>query len=318
MYQTKVSTPDITILLDPSAALAMRGGLEPHPQEYHLLMKSLERIFIEARTSDVLSVSHYHYDHVRPGFTDFRYNLSSREELQRIFEGKLVFAKDNREHVNASQRKRGFYFERDVKGVAEEIRWSDGKAFSFDETNVLCSRPLPHGPIETNLGYVIATTIEHLDTRMLFAPDVQGPLVKDTLDYMLSLQPDVAIVGGPPIYLNRFSDSQKQSALSSLRLLASRVSLLIVDHHLMRSNEWDIWLHPVMEEARKAGNEVKTMAEMAGLEIASLEAKRKDLYSLDPPSTEFMTWVEATDEYKSRNLPPLNRSETTDQSHPAK
>ncbi|MFW9799938.1 MAG: hypothetical protein ACFFD9_05850, partial [Candidatus Thorarchaeota archaeon] len=272
---TKVSTPDITILLDPSAALAMRGGLEPHPQEYRLLMKSLERILTEARTSDVLSVSHYHYDHVRPGFTDFRYNLSSREELQRIFEGKVVFAKDNREHVNASQRKRGFYFERDVNGVAEEIQWSDGKAYSFGETKVRYSHPLPHGPVETNLGYIIATTIEHLDTRVLFAPDVQGPLVEDTLEYILSQEPEVAIVGGPPIYLNRFSDSQKKSALSSLKLLASRVPLLIVDHHLMRSNEWDTWLNPVMAEASKAGNDVKTMAEMAGLEIACLEAKRK-------------------------------------------
>ncbi|MFQ5831778.1 MAG: hypothetical protein ACE5H4_03660 [Candidatus Thorarchaeota archaeon] len=309
---TKVSTPDITIMLDPSAALAMRGGLEPHPQEYRALMKSLERIFVEARNSDILSVSHYHYDHVRPGFTDFRYNLSSREELQRIFEDKLVFAKDNREHVNASQRKRGFYFERDTKGVVEEIRWSDGKAYSFGETNVLHSHPLPHGPVDTSLGYVIATTIEHSDTRILFAPDVQGPLVKDTLEYMLSQNSDVAIVGGPPMYLNRFRKSQKQSALSSLKLLASRVSLLIVDHHLMRSDNWEAWLYPVMAEASKTGNELKTMAEIAGVEVSCLEAKRKELYSMHPPGAEFMNWVKATDEYKSGNLPPMDRPDTTD------
>ncbi|MFW9799391.1 MAG: hypothetical protein ACFFD9_03070, partial [Candidatus Thorarchaeota archaeon] len=77
-------------------------------------------------------------------------------------------------------------------------------------------------------------------------------------------------------------------------------------------------VNPVMAEASKAGNDVKTMAEMAGLEIACLEAKRKDLYSMDPPSTQFMNWVKATDEYKSRNLPPLNPSDTTDQSDPVK
>ncbi|GAF81471.1 unnamed protein product, partial [marine sediment metagenome] len=140
---TLVTTPDVTILLDPSAALARRNGLEPHPLEYQALLRSLERIFVAARRADVLSISHFHYDHVRPGFTDFQYIFSSREELKRMFESRKVFAKDNRENINTSQRRRSFFFQREMKEVATELQWADGKTFTFGETTVKYSQALP-------------------------------------------------------------------------------------------------------------------------------------------------------------------------------
>ncbi|UCH04808.1 MAG: hypothetical protein JSW05_01220 [Candidatus Thorarchaeota archaeon] len=309
---TMVSTPDVKLLLDPSAALAMRGGLEPHPREYHRLMKTLEQIHEEARQADVLSVSHYHYDHVRPGFTNFRYNQSSRDELQRMFQDKIVFAKDNRENVNPSQRRRGFFFEKDVSGVAEEIRWADGQSYTFGETTVSHSHPLPHGPIDTDLGYIIATTIEHAESRVLFAPDVQGPVVSDTLSFILSNNPNAAIIGGPPVYLKRFEDSHRDAALTSLMELASRIPLLIVDHHLMRSKDWRDWLEPVTNAASKAENRLVTVAETAGLEPHCMESIREDLYSMYPPSPGFMDWVNATEKYKVRHLPPIGPPDIPD------
>ncbi len=309
---TMVSTPDVKLLLDPSAALAMREGREPHPREYHRLMKTLEQILVEARRADVLSVSHYHYDHVRPGFTNLRYNLSSRDELQRMFQDKIVFAKDNRENVNPSQRRRGFFFEKDVSGVAEEIRWADGQSYSFGETTVSHSHPLPHGPIDTDLGYVIATTIEHAGSRILFAPDVQGPVVSDTLSFIISGSPDAVIVGGPPVYLKRFKDTHRHAALTSLMELAVRIPVLIVDHHLMRSKDWKEWLAPVTNAASKARNRVSTMAEIAELETHCMESIRENLYSMYPPSPEFMNWVNSAEKYKTRNLPPIGPPDIPD------
>jgi hypothetical protein len=292
----------------------MRERREPHPREYHRLMKTLEQIKVEARQADILSVSHYHYDHVRPGFTNFRYNLSSRDELQRLFQDKIVFAKDNRENVNPSQRRRGFFFEKDVSAVAEEIRWVDGQSYSFGETTVSHSPPLPHGPLDANLGYVIATTVEHAGNRLLFAPDIQGPVVSDTLSFMLSINPDAAIVGGPPIYLKRFEASHRHAALSSLTELAARTPILVVDHHLMRSKGWSEWLDPVISAASKAANRVITMAEAAGFDPYCMESIREDLYSMYPPSPEFMNWVDASDEYKVGNPPPVGPPDIADDS----
>ncbi|MGY5853432.1 MAG: hypothetical protein RTU92_07715 [Candidatus Thorarchaeota archaeon] len=303
---TKIVTPDITLLLDPSAALSMRHSLEPHPMEYQTLMHTLQSIFVAARQADVISISHYHFDHVRPGFTDFRYTFSSLEELQRIFEGKHVIAKDNRERINPSQRRRGFYFERDVRDIVERIDWSDSKRFEFGDTTVSCSHPLPHGPDDTRLGFVIATTIEYGDKRVLFAPDVQGPVSVDTCRYILSCKPDLAIVGGPPIYLSRFLNRDREAAMNSMKTLSTSISTLIIDHHLMRNEEWSTWLQPVYHEANQAGHKVSTMAEFAGLENQCLEAKRPQLYREQPPSEVFLHWVESTDEYKQTHLPPFS------------
>jgi predicted metallo-beta-lactamase superfamily hydrolase len=302
---TKVETPDTTIILDPSAALAKRHGLEPHPFEYQKLVEVLESIFMESRKADILSISHYHYDHVRPGFTNYRYNFSSREELQRLFEDKLVFAKDYREKINPSQRRRGHYFKKDVSGVAKEIRWADNKQFTFGHTSISYSQPLPHGPANTRMGYVLATIIEYGETRIVFAPDVQGPVVSNTLDFLLSCNATVLIVGGPPIYLSQWAQSDSNIALNALSKLAVSTPTLVIDHHLMRSNEWKQWVQPILNASSAKENKVLTMAELANREVRCMEAERSELYISAPPSEDFMNWAKASDEYKIHNMPPL-------------
>jgi predicted metallo-beta-lactamase superfamily hydrolase len=302
---TKVKTPDITIILDPSAALAKRHGLEPHPFEYQKLLEVLDTIFVESRKASILSISHYHYDHVRPGFTNYRYNFSSREELQRLFEGKLVLAKDYREHINPSQRRRGHYFKKDVSKVVKNIEWVDNQVFTFGDTTITYSQPLPHGPANTRMGFVLATVIEHEETRIVFAPDVQGPVVNTTLDFLLSKDADVMIVGGPPIYLSQWEKSDSDKALHALSKIALSTHFLVVDHHLMRSNSWRNWLQPIKKTSSEWGHKVLTMAELGNREIRCMEADRPDLYTSASPSEDFMNWTKASDEYKMRNMPPL-------------
>jgi len=302
---TEVITPDIHLLLDPSAALAKRHNLEPHPLEYKTLQSQLSDIRESASKADALSISHYHFDHVRPGFINCLYNLSTRDERKEMFRDKLVFAKDNREKINPSQRRRGFYFEKDVSEVVEKIEWSDDRVYEFGETKISFSHPLPHGPANSRLGYVIATTIEHSENRFVFAPDVQGPLEKESLHYILSMNPDLAIVGGPPVYLTRFTDSDKERALFSLVSLASAVPLLVVDHHLLRDSKWDEWIRPVVNASERAENRVLTMAELGGHEVSTYEADREELYRQNPPSDDFIEWTKTKEDYKIKHLPPI-------------
>ena len=302
---THVVTPDVSVLLDPSVALAKRYNLEPHPTEYIALKKSLELIMTTASESDVLSVSHYHYDHVRPGFENHQYNLSKKNERVEMFRDKIVFAKDNRENINPSQRRRGFYFEKDIKDVVKKIEWADDRSFKFDDTRITYSPPLPHGPANSRLGYVLATLIEHSSARFMFAPDIQGPIVHDTLQYILMLAPDLLIVGGPPIYLSRFTNTERETAQNSLVVLAATVPTLVVDHHLIRDISWRGWMASVIASAEKSGNRVLTMAELRGVENSPLEAERDLNYRADPPSDEFMNWAQATDEYKAKHPPPI-------------
>ncbi len=302
---TFIKTPDISILLDPSAALSKRFGLEPHPMEYERLSRALDRIFVHARQADILSISHYHYDHVRPGFTNFQYNFSSLEELERMFEGKMVFAKDNRENINSSQRRRGHLFEKDVSAVVESIKWSDGETFQFGETTIVHSPALPHGPDGTRLGFVVATTIIHNRTRVMFAPDVQGPVSERSLRYIESQHPRLLIIGGPPIYIGRFNDDMRTRARLSLETLVKQTSVVVVDHHLLRTGDWNKYLGPVREQCAMNKHKLITMAELGGFPIECLEAKRKKLFREQPPSPEFMHWMQSTDEYKKTHRPPV-------------
>ncbi|MFX1604714.1 MAG: hypothetical protein ACFFDD_02295 [Promethearchaeota archaeon] len=302
---THVVTPDISILLDPSVALAKRYNLEPHPTEYLALKNALATIKRIAADSDVLSISHYHFDHVRPGFDNQLYNLSTRNERKEMFAGKIVLTKDNRENINPSQRRRGFYFEKDIRNLAAKIEWADDRSFNFNDTKVTYSPPLPHGPENSRLGFVLATIIEYSGSRFMFAPDVQGPIVQDTLQYILLVAPDLLIVGGPPIYLSRFTDKERLLARNSLVVLASTVPTLVIDHHLMRDKAWNDWISPILSASEKADNKVLTMAELSGSENLLLEAEREVLYKTDPPNEEFMNWAQATEEFKLKHPPPV-------------
>lgn len=303
---TRVVTPDINILLDPSAAIAKRYKLEPHPEEYIALKKSLTKIISAAEAADVLSVSHYHFDHIRPGFENRVYNLSTRNERRTMFSGKTVLTKDYRENINPSQRRRGFYFEKDVQEVVTNLEWADDRTFRFNDTEVTCSPPLHHGPIQSPLGYVLSTLVEYSSKRFMFAPDVQGPVMPDTLQYILQCVPDVLIIGGPPTYLSKFKDNERDVALNSLVVLASTIPTLIVDHHLMRDRNWELWIVPVLKAAEKSGNKVLTMAELLGVENMCLEALREELYRNNPPNEEFMNWTHASEEYKLKHPPPVD------------
>ncbi|MBY8997436.1 MAG: hypothetical protein KGD60_06875 [Candidatus Thorarchaeota archaeon] len=302
---THVVTPDISILFDPSVALAKRYNLEPHPTEFLALTNSLAKIMQAAAKSDILSVSHYHYDHVRPGFENHLYNLSTKSERREMFSGKIVLTKDNRENINPSQRRRGFYFEKDVKEVVTKIEWADNRSFKFNNTKVTYSPPLPHGSTNSRLGYVLATLVEFSGSRFMFAPDVQGPIVQETLQYILQVAPDLLIVGGPPIYLFRFTDKEREAAHNSLTVLASTIPTLVVDHHLMRDRTWKDWMLPVLKASEKAGNRVLTMAELSGEENMLLEAEREMHYKTEPPSEKFMNWAQASEEFKLKHPAPL-------------
>ena len=302
---TLVRTPDVSILFDPSAALANRYALEPHPLEYQELTRKLETIRSYAKESDVLSISHYHYDHIRPGFENYLYNICKRNERKEMFTGKIVYAKDNRENINNSQRRRGYYFVKDVKSVIKEIHWADSRSFKIGDTAITYSPPLPHGSNDSPLGFVIATMVAYSGKRFLFAPDIQGPTSKETLAYILSLEPDVAIIGGPPLYLSQFSERETNSAFYSLSLLAASITILVVDHHNMRGGDWETWINPVRKTSNESGHQFLSMAEFAGETERCLESMRKQLYEDHPPSEEFLNWTHASEEYKVQNMPPI-------------
>ncbi|HIC95509.1 TPA: MBL fold metallo-hydrolase [Candidatus Bipolaricaulota bacterium] len=276
---TFVTTPDVKVLLDPGVSHGLRSLL-PHPREAEALLSAGRRILARAKEAQVLTISHYHFDHYMPAFTHWM-NFSSPELATLLYRGKEVLLKARDLGINFSQRKRSYYLyqRRDCT-----LRPADGERFRYGETEIKFSPPFDHGEEGTKLGKVLLCTISTPHERFLFAPDVQGPMVEETLEYILAEEPDLLLIGGPPTYLRkRIKAESLSSAKRSLLELARRIPRMIVDHHLLRDPDWGEFLAEAKEAASSRGHELLCAAEFLGEEVQNLEAHRAELYAREPP-----------------------------------
>ena len=123
---TLVETPDAVILLDPGVSLApSRFGLPPHPEEFRAVRDSRRRILEAAQQAEVVLASHYHFDHITPGFKSW-YEWTEEDTYRLVYSGKLVLAKDIKHNINFSQRRRGYVHRSNHGGTGY------GKQYTYD------------------------------------------------------------------------------------------------------------------------------------------------------------------------------------------
>ncbi len=261
---TYVETKDCKILIDPSAALGpKRYGLPPHKKEHETLFKMKQKISNYAEKSNILTISHYHYDHYDPN--------------EIFYKNKKVFAKDISENINKSQAKRGKDFKEKVEKICDLI-YCDDSEHNFGDTSLNFSPAFFHGPENVRLGYVIMTTISDCSKKVLHASDIQGPITKSATEYIIKQKPDLLIMDGPPTIFKGWKISQNDIENASenlLRIIKETKCEVILDHHLLRDLKYK-------ENFTKLYHikdfEVKTFAEYLGNENNTLEAHRKKLW----------------------------------------
>ncbi len=263
---TVVETSSVKVMIDPSVALApKRYGLPPHPKEFELMREMASLIYEEAMDSDVIVITHYHYDH---------FDLGDKVPLE-VYEGKLVLIKDPVNKINASQRyKRAPRFLKAIEGLPKEIKVADGNSFKLSSTTISFSEAVPHG-LNDRLGYVVQVLIEEGGERFLFSSDVEGPALREQVEFMLRSSPNWAVVDGPMTYMlgYRYSKDALESSIRNLLSLLDQpqLELLVLDHHLCRELEF-------RDRLKLLGNKFKTAAQASGRPENLLEAKRKELY----------------------------------------
>ncbi|HDI12711.1 MAG TPA: hypothetical protein ENF64_01185 [Hadesarchaea archaeon] len=291
---TLVKTDDITLIIDPGSALGPRFNLAPHEREYLALASSRQRIMEAAKGADVLTISHYHFDHYVPNFEDWTWTWSSPELAERLYRGKILLVKDITANINPSQRKRGYMFKKFSSMVADKIETADGKKFEFGETILEFSKPAFHGTCKTQLGYVLMVSVRTPKCSFVHASDVQGPIDGKALRFILDRRPDLLVIGGPPLYLKNFKIDEESlaTALENMRRLARRIPTIIIDHHLLRSLDYPEYLHPVYSEAERYKHKVISASEFLGKAPVLLEAMRKELHAKEPMSKEWYSKLE--------------------------
>ena len=262
---TFVKTKDVAITIDPSAALGpKRYRLPPTQQELSKLHELKKTIKEYVTQSDILTISHYHYDHFDPQ-ADF-------------YENKKIFAKNISDHINKSQKKRGSDFQKQIKDCCQ-LTYADDSLYSFGETTLCFSPPFFHGPENVRLGYVIMTTIKHGNTTFVHASDVQGPVTKEATDYIINQKPNLLIMDGPPtLFLGwRFSKQNLNDATNNLNHIIEKTKCdVILDHHLLRDLKYK---QRFPEPYQNYPTHIKTFAEYLGKENNTLEAHRKKIWN---------------------------------------
>jgi predicted metallo-beta-lactamase superfamily hydrolase len=161
---TFVETPDVRVLLDAGISLCPnRFGLPPHPAEFKTIAKLRARIAEAADKAEVVTISHYHFDHHTPSFEDWVVNWTEANETARqIYQSKTVLMKNPKEKINASQRQRAWLFQKTGGKHAKKLEAADGKTFTFGKnTRLSFSEPVFHGPENSMLGWTIMVLIEY-------------------------------------------------------------------------------------------------------------------------------------------------------------
>jgi predicted metallo-beta-lactamase superfamily hydrolase len=306
---TLVQTPDTAILLDAGISLCpWRFNLPPHPLEFQAIQAFREKIRTAADKAQIVTVSHYHYDHHTPSFEDWIVNWTCETETARqIYQDKELFIKNPKENINASQQTRAGLFLKTGARYAKKVQEADGQSFTFGNTRVHFSEAVFHGEENSTLGYVIMTIVEYADERFLFAPDIQGPMCGVTCKRILDIQPDLLMLGGPPFYLAglRVTTSALQKALEYLGVIVKNVPWTILEHHTLRDEQFKQKIAPLQTCAEQRGHRLLTAAEFRGEENNFLEANRRDMYKTVPVSEKFQSWIKNLKDRREIVKPPL-------------
>ncbi|UCG31357.1 MAG: hypothetical protein JSV53_05640 [candidate division WOR-3 bacterium] len=267
---TFVETSDVRVFIDPGVSVAPdRYSLPPHRIELDRHREMWEAITKWVSMSDIVIVTHYHFDHHNPDHPE-------------IFQGKDVFLKHPREFLNQSQKQRAATFLSRIEPYAKTINIADGNSFNLGKTTITFSEPVLHG-LTHKLGYVVQTMIED-NERFLFTSDVQGPLNSGALDFIIDKSPNSIVIDGPATYLmgSHYKRSDIDKAIENLMKIVDgcRLTNMIVDHHLLRDLNWVDYLGCFSKTKR--GLTVCSAAGFLGKEEDQLEAKRKDMYDGQP------------------------------------
>ena len=259
------------ILIDPGIALGWRRyRLLPHPFQVLMGVNIRERVIEQLKSASDVIISHFDGDHcplARPN----PYQLGIDEVKDSLSRCRIWAL--GPDHCPPTQHKR--------RGDLAEILNRDLiSAEGRKEGSLEFSLPVAHGRQGGAEHRVMMTRIEDQGESFVHASDTQ--LYDETaIEFILDWKPDVVLVSGPPLYhhsgagLKDLSERGRENALK----LSRHVPVVIIDHHLLRSQQGIDWLNELKGDAR---NQICCAADFMTRQALFLEAWRNRLYEWLP------------------------------------
>jgi predicted metallo-beta-lactamase superfamily hydrolase len=260
-----VEVNDRKIVIDPGLALGyQRHGLLPHPAQVAIGEQVRRKILAELKDATDVVMSHFHGDHV-PLPNANPYQLPAQRVAPLCRTVRFWTKGPKGLSHNMLRRKESL---REVLG--RELPNVEGQK----DGPLAFSPSVPHGERRGRLGTVMMTRVESEDSVFVHASDIQL-LNGEAVSLILDWQPDIALVGGPPLYLRWLSSKRRKVAWENAQRLARHVDTLILDHHLLRCEEGLSWLSRLSSET---GHRVICAADFMERPRCLLEARREQLY----------------------------------------
>ena len=272
---TIVSVNQTNILLDPGLMVAPRRfQLPPSARELRMLDLLRKNIINLSKNVDVISISHYHYDHYFPIF---------EQGTEELYRNKIIYTKDRRSKCNFEQRKKGKKFELYAKQIAKELKFCDGKELEHNDIKFRYSNPVWHGENGSLDGYVLLLTLRYKKDSLMFCPDVMGPISRDTTELIIKENPKTLILDGPMTEKSSMGYSHvlfKKAEQNLIEIMMNtKTKTIIMDHSTVRSLDYKKELKGILKIAKETDKEIVTAAEYANRPINQLEAKRQEMWS---------------------------------------
>ncbi len=153
---------------------------------------------------------------------------------------------------------------------SKEILFADGRSFHLGETSIRITPPLFHGAEYDRVGWVVGLVLERRGKKVVYAPDLQGPIIEDYAQWLIRENPDLLILDGPPTYLlgymlNLINLGRVIENISSI-LRNTETRIIIYDHHLLREARYREHLARAYQVAKDEGKDLLTAAEWLGEE----------------------------------------------------
>ena len=261
----KVATKDRNILIDPGIALGYnRGGLLPHPFQVAVGKVIRSRIISALRNATDVVISHYHGDHI-PLVDANPYQLKA-SEITSLSQDIRFWAK-GLAGLSGNMKARA----QSLSAVLnKDLPNAEGKS----DGPMAFSGAVPHGQANDAFGQVMMSKIEDGGQVFVHASDIQL-LDKKAISQILDWHPDIVLASGPPLYLPQLSNKQREIAWQNAVFLSQGINTLILDHHMMRSEDGVVWLKRLSAET---GKTVFCAADFMKRPRLLLEAWRRQSY----------------------------------------
>jgi predicted metallo-beta-lactamase superfamily hydrolase len=258
----RVETPDITVTIDPGAAVEANSFPLPIQKRNALLDEYHEAVRASCAKSQAIVISHYHLDHLQ---------LSRESDM---YGGKTLLARDPA-IMSAKQADTAARFFKMIDGLPEQKVWADGRKFKFRKTAIEFSPAVWHGARDAEPGTVIMTAVNRGKEKVLITSDVGGPLEPVTTDIICSAKAQTVVLDGYPTYhLGQFATDYDlvRSIVNLCRILAAPgLKTLVVDHHICRDYRYPAFFKLAYEKAKQLKKQFGTAAEVMGRTSAVLE-----------------------------------------------